>query len=83
MCPRPSEISWPSTRGSTGDADAHVWSDIGSDVRIAARRRARQPAATALAIVTLALAIGVAAAIFSVVDQLFCGRRRSSLPTAW
>jgi hypothetical protein len=49
---------------------AHVWSDIGNDVRIAARRRARQPAAAALTIVALALAIGVAAAIFSVVDQL-------------
>jgi putative ABC transport system permease protein len=45
-------------------------SDIGSDVRTAARRLAGQPAATALTILTLALAIGVAAAVFSVVDQL-------------
>ena len=45
-------------------------SDIGSDVRTAARRLAGQPAATALTVLTLALAIGVAAAVFSVVDQL-------------
>ena len=34
------------------------------------RRLAGQPAATALTVLTLALAIGVAAAVFSVVDQL-------------
>ena len=45
-------------------------SDIGSDVRTAARRLAGQPAATALTVLTLALAIGVAAVVFSVVDQL-------------
>ena len=45
-------------------------SDISSDVRTAARRLVGQPAATALTILTLALAIGVAAAVFSVVDQL-------------
>jgi predicted permease len=45
-------------------------SHIGSDVRTAARRLAGQPAATALTVLTLALAIGVAAAVFSVVDQL-------------
>ena len=45
-------------------------SDIGSDVRTAVRRLAGQPAATALTVLTLALAIGVAAAVFSVVDQL-------------
>lgn len=49
---------------------ASVWSGIGQDVRTAARRLAGQPAATAFTILTLALAIGVAAAVFSVVDQL-------------
>jgi len=49
---------------------ARVWSGIGGDVRTAARRLAGQPGATALTILTLALAIGVAAAIFSIVDQL-------------
>ena len=58
-------------------------SDISSDVRTAARRLVGQPAATALTILTLALAIGVAAAVFSVVDQLILRPRRSSTPTAW
>ena len=39
-------------------------------MRSAARRLAGQPATSALTILTLALAIGVAAAVFSVVDQL-------------
>ena len=47
-----------------------VRSDIGSDFRTATRRFAGQPATSALTILTLALAIGVAAAVFSVVDQL-------------
>ena len=41
-----------------------------ANVRTAVRRLAGQPAATALTVLTLALAIGVAAAVFSVVDQL-------------
>ena len=49
---------------------ARVWLGIGSDVRTAALRLIGQPGATALTILTLALAIGVAAAVFSVVDQL-------------
>ena len=49
---------------------ARVWSGIGSDVRTVTRRLAGQPGATALTILTLALAIGVAAAVFSIVDQL-------------
>ena len=47
-----------------------IWSGIGSDVRTAARRLLGQPGATALTILTLALAIGVAAAVFSIIDQL-------------
>ena len=47
-----------------------IWSGIGHDVRTAARRLAGQPASTAFTIITLALAIGVAAAVFSVVDQM-------------
>ena len=47
-----------------------VWSGIGGDIRTATRRLAGQPAATALTLCTLALAIGVAAAVFSIVDQL-------------
>ena len=46
------------------------WSGISSDVRTATRRLANQPGATTLTILTLALAIGVAAAVFSIVDQL-------------
>lgn len=49
---------------------ARIWSGIGSDVRTVTRRLAGQPGATALTILTLALAIGVAAAVFSIVDQL-------------
>jgi putative ABC transport system permease protein len=49
---------------------ATIWSGTGHDVRTAARRLAGQPASTAFTILTLALAIGVAAAVFSVVDQL-------------
>lgn len=49
---------------------ARVWSGIGSDVRTVTRRLVGQPGATALTILTLALAIGVAAAVFSIVDQL-------------
>jgi hypothetical protein len=49
---------------------AVLWSGIGHDVRTAARRLAGQPASTTFTILTLALAIGVAAALFSVVDQL-------------
>src|SRR3954466_406038 len=48
----------------------NIWSGIGDDVRTAARRLAGQPASTTFTILTLALAIGVAAAVFSVVDQL-------------
>src|SRR4051812_3807002 len=48
----------------------NIWSGIGDDVRRAARRLAGQPASTTFTILTLALAIGVAAAVFSVVDQL-------------
>lgn len=47
-----------------------IWSGLGGDVRSAARRLAGQPGATALTVLTLALAIGVAAAVFSIVDQL-------------
>jgi predicted permease len=47
-----------------------IWSGIGHDLRTAARRLAGQPASTAFTIITLALAIGVAAAVFSVVDQM-------------
>ena len=46
------------------------WSGIGHDVRAAARRLAGQRGVTAFTILTLALAIGVAAAVFSIVDQL-------------
>lgn len=49
---------------------ARFWSGVGADVRTAVRRRVGQPGATALTVLTLALAIGVAAAVFSVVDQL-------------
>ncbi|MDQ3170406.1 MAG: ADOP family duplicated permease [Acidobacteriota bacterium] len=47
-----------------------IWSGLGGDVRTSARRLAGQPGATALTVLTLALAIGVAAAVFSIVDQL-------------
>ena len=47
-----------------------IWSGLGGDVRTASRRLAGQPAATALTILTLGLAIGVAAAVFTVIDQL-------------
>ena len=49
---------------------ANVFFSIGQRCAIAVRRLAGQPAATALTVLTLALAIGVAAAVFSVVDQL-------------
>jgi hypothetical protein len=57
-------------RGAITRLRHRVWPGIGSDVRTAARRLTGQPGATALTILTLALAIGVAAAVFSVVDQL-------------
>ncbi len=44
--------------------------NIGTDVWAATRRIAGQPTTSALTIFTLALAIGVATAVFSVVDQL-------------
>lgn len=47
-----------------------LWSGLWGDMRTSARRLAGQPGATALTILTLALAIGVAAAVFSIVDQL-------------
>lgn len=47
-----------------------VWSGLGIDARTSIRRLAGQPGASALTILTLALAIGVAAAVFSIVDQL-------------
>lgn len=47
-----------------------IWSGLGGDLRTGARRLAGQPLATLLTILTLALAIGVAAAVFSIVDQL-------------
>lgn len=47
-----------------------ICSGLAHDVQTAARRLAGRPAATALTILTLALSIGVAAAVFSVVDQL-------------
>jgi predicted permease len=43
---------------------------LGHDVRTAARRLAGQPVSSAFTILTLALAIGTGAAVFSVVDQL-------------
>ena len=49
---------------------ASFWSGVGADVRTAVRRLAGRPGATALTVLMLALAIGVAAAVFSVVDQL-------------
>jgi predicted permease len=48
---------------------ARLWSNIGSDVWSATRRIAGQPTTSAVTILTLALAIGVATAVFSVVDQ--------------
>jgi predicted permease len=48
----------------------HIWSGIGHDIRDAARRLAGQRGTTAFTILTLASAIGVAAAVFSIVDQL-------------
>lgn len=49
---------------------SRVWSGIGSDIRTVTRRLAHQPGSTALTTITLALSIGVAAAVFSIVDQL-------------
>ncbi|MEX2273086.1 MAG: ADOP family duplicated permease [Vicinamibacterales bacterium] len=47
-----------------------VWSGLASDIRTGTRRLAGQSGPTALTILTLALAIGFAAAVFSIVDQL-------------
>ena len=47
-----------------------VWSGLAGDVRTSLRRLASRPGATSLTILTLALAIGVGAAVFSIVDQL-------------
>jgi putative ABC transport system permease protein len=47
-----------------------LWSGLGADMRTASRRLAGQAGTSGLTIVTMALAIGVAAAVFSIVDQL-------------
>ena len=49
---------------------ARIWSGFGADLRSAVRRLSGQPASTTLTTLAMALAIGVAAAVFSIVDQL-------------
>jgi hypothetical protein len=72
MCPRPARSPGHrrEARQATPTRARLVRQRRRSAERSAAPRRARQSAATALTIVALALAIGVVAAIFSVVDQL-------------
>ena len=49
---------------------AGLWFGLRTDLRTASRRLAGQAGSSGLTILTMALAIGVAAAVFSIVDQL-------------